>query len=828
MKKMELFALEIDESLFYNETIYYMKMPESWRNFFNKERINGGYKLSYKVEPLGKKLRSIFSEIISVFSDNKVLLHDQPWLVSTKPIPESYVRQLTLGWLAHLKGYSISELPQDVRDSIPVWVSCTFGDIHEFVDDYQWIPGMAAIKFCQDPKFLDLGNELRTGIEFYHVIFNGKHECISNPIRKSHRHDPFSYVIRLELKTRGGDAGRYLLTVSLGTRRYLSNEQIKDGKCFMRSGHACSVLVSVQNPYETNSGRSFSQLKIERRTGSSSSFTTWETALDGLYWDVLNGKSFDSDSLLVNPKVYYEGNGEVTAYVVNNNLFNGNSVKAGIGLPEKSALFNLVKSFLVDFGAKELQLIPDISRRGMNDSRFPMVATNEGRLTIEIYSSEKMFEKIKEVLSTAQKSIDTSPVVILDSLSDSLFRLNCDKEVIVELVYCNPEGIVAELEMDKYKEKILAQSKRINQITKQLSKAEQQDNPVVALVEIDEKDKWREGSDPKKAIREGMKKTGRLTQFIYPLTDDETGDVSRIINAALDLFNDYGLFSDNINKINVPGTLLSVTVLKAGNKHLPAISRLVGTNLSIKMLGFDSWMSLQEAALRMDNAIFLDNPRKENRSSEVFEAFITKEIQNELDRCEGRLVVLVNAKLKNNWMRSIGNTKIQWDRTPILNERLSNESRLKFIRINATDDVPQYRIIINDAWNEVNKASGIFKDPIGAYYGVGGRPTAWNGVNKATTKFSSPSKQLLQQRAVEYIPLGAKDDDELDELAVLADHLRRLGLTYDKHTILPYTVRILDSLSKYITGNEDDYDYDAEFDDEILVDLEEVLIEVEM
>ncbi|MFS0555060.1 pPIWI_RE module domain-containing protein [Brevibacillus sp. 179-C9.3 HS] len=825
MKKMELFALEIDESLFYNETIYYMKMPESWRNFFNRERTDR-FKLAYKVEPLGKKLRSMFPEIISVHSDNKVLLHDRPWLISTKPIPELYIRQLTLGWLAHLKGYSIPELPQDIIDSDPAWVSCTFGDIHEIVDSYQWVPGMAAIKFCQDPKLLDLGKDLREELKFYHVIFNGKHECISNPLQKSNRHDPFSYVIRLELKTRGGDTGRTILTVSMGTRRYLSKEQIKDGICFMRFGHSCSVLVTVKNPYETDMGRSFSQLKFERCTRSKSSFTAWESALDGLYWDVLNGEAFESDSLLVNPIVYFDGNGEVTAYVVNNNLFKGNSVKAGIGLSEKSGLFHLIKCFLVDFGAKELQLIPDITRREMNDSRFPMVAPNVERLTIEIYSSVKMFEKVIEVLTTAQKSIDIDPVVIIDKLSDSLFRLNCDKEVIVELVHCNPEGIVAELEIDKYKDKSLAQSKRINQISKQLSKAKQINNPVLGLVEIDEKNKWREGTDPKKAVREGMKKAGRLTQFIYPLTDDETGDISRIINAALDLFNDYGLFSGNVNKINVPGTLLSITVLKAGNKYLPAISRLIGTDLSIKMLGHDSWMSLQDAALKMDDSKFLDNPRKENRSSEVFDAFITKVIENELDRCEGQFVVLVNATLRNNWMRSIGNTKIQWDRTPVINERLSNESRLKFIRINATDDVPQYRIIINDVWNEFNKASGIFKDSIGAYYGVGGRPSAWKGIANDATKFSSPSKLLLQQRAVEYIPLGAKDKNEMDDLAILADHLRRLGLTYDKHTILPHTMRVLNSLSKYITGNEDDYDYDAEFDEEVEVESEEGMVEV--
>jgi len=820
MKKMELFALEIDEKLFYNETIYYMKMPESWRNFFNRERTDR-FKLAFKVEPLGKKLKSIFPEIVSVCTNNKVLLDDQPWLVSTKPIHSSYIKHLTLGWLAHLKDYSIPDLPQDVRDSELVWASSTFDDVHELVDNYQWVPGMAAVKFCQESKFLDLGDELREELKFYHVIFNDKHECISIPIRKSNRHDPFSYVIRFALKTRGGDADRAILTVSLGTRRYLSNVQIKDGKCYMKSGHSCSVLVSVQNPYVTSSDRSFSQLKFKRRPRNSS-FTAWESALDELYWDVLNGESFESDSLLTNPRFYSDGAGEITAYVVNNNLFSEKSVKAGIGLPEKSGLYNLTKGFFTNYGARELQLIPDISLRGMNDNRFPIVVPKEERITIEVYSSPEMFDAVKKELSTAQKSLDN--VSILDEISDSVFRLNSDKEFIVKLVHCNPEIITSELEIDRYKDKSIAQEKRINQIVKQLSRTDQNEYPVLAIVELEEKDTWRDGADPKKAIREGFKRTGRLTQFIHPLTGNETGDLSRILNAILDLFNDYGLFSDNLNKINMPESLLSISVIKAGNKFLPAISRLDGPDLSVKLLGNDRWMTLSEAALKMDESKLLDNPRRENKSSEVFKAFITAEIQRELERCSGQVIVLINATLRNGWWGAIGNTKIQCDRVPYLNERLVNEPRLRFIRINATDDVPQYRIIIDDEMNRFNKASGVFKDPIGVYYGVGGRPRAWKGIANDAIKYSSPSKLLLQQRAVEYIPLGAENDDESDKLAVLTDHLRRLGLTYDKHTIFPYTMRVLNSLSKYIYGNEDDYDYDAEFDEEVELNTEDDLI----
>ncbi len=136
--------------------------------------------------------------------------------------------------------------------------------------------------------------------------------------------------------------------------------------------------------------------------------------------------------------------------------------------------------------------------------------------------------------------------------------------MIVELVHCNPDIITSELEIDRYNS--IAQEKRINQIVKQLSKDEQPNHSVLALVEIEEKSKWREGADPKKAIREGLKRTGRLSQFIYPLTGDEKGDLSRILNAVLDLFNDYGLFSDNVNKISASGTLFSISVIKAGKK----------------------------------------------------------------------------------------------------------------------------------------------------------------------------------------------------------------------------------------------------------------------
>lgn len=100
---------------------------------------------------------------------------------------------------------------------------------------------------------------------------------------------------------------------------------------------------------------------------------------------------------------------------------------------------------------------------------------------------------------------------------------------------------------------------------------------------------------------------------------------------------------------------------------------------------------------------------------------MVRAIESELGQDVKQLTVIINATLRKDWLPVIRNTDLQYDKVPYLSERLVNDARLKFIRVNMTDDVPQYRIIEDDAEEKFNKASGIFKDPLGIYYGVGGR-----------------------------------------------------------------------------------------------------------
>ncbi|ASA19532.1 pPIWI_RE module domain-containing protein [Paenibacillus donghaensis] len=816
MNRMELFALEVNEAVFYHETIHVMHMPDNWRNFFITQTTPQNHKLAYKVEPLCKKLKSIFPEIVHVDLNNKVLQKDLPWIVSTVRIPESHIKKLTLGWFAHLKGYSEANLPEEIKEAELGWETSTFSKLYETIDKYQWLPGLAAHKFCEELRTVELGQGIAEELQFHHTIFNNQHECVSTPIRKSPKHDPFSYVLKVELKNRGGDADRPLILVTVGTRRYLKNAQIKEASCYLKADHACSVLVSVRNPYTLQEKLSFSQLQFERRAGSGQGtppFAVWKTALDGLYWDVLYEKSFQPDMLLSKPGTFLEGNGEVTAYVINHHSFNGkgNFVKSGLGLSEKSGLFNKFKEVLAMYHLTPLFHIPDIPRKRMNDIRFPIVAHQAEKLIIEVYSSEAMFNAMKEVYTTEQKSLENKSIIFNRQISENIYDLNCDKNVTVEFVHCSPVEIVSELEVVIYKADV-AFIKRVNQINKLLKEERSSgDQRTLALVEIAPKENWSKDGDPKRAIREGMKKARRLTQFIHPLTGDEKGDTARIINALFDLLNDAGFLSNNVTKLDTYGPILSFNILKADNKHLPVISKMDGTEIMLKIFGIDSWLPLGEAPFYLEQVKMLDNPGKWNQSKQVFRDFMIRAIENELGQNVKQLTVMMNATLRKDWLPVIRNTDLIYDKVPYLSERLVNDARLKFIRVNMTDDVPQYRIIEDDAEEKFNKASGIFKDPLGIYYGVGGRPRAWSGVRNEDIKFLSPSKQLLQQKAVEYIPLGELDEMERDDLANLVDQLRRVSLNYDKHTIYPYGIRITRVLSKYLTGEEKNYD--PEFDE---------------
>jgi len=157
-----------------------------------------------------------------------------------------------------------------------------------------------------------------------------------------------------------------------------------------------------------------------------------------------------------------------------------------------------------------------------------------------------------------------------------------------------------------------------------------------------------------------------------------------------------------------------------------------------------------------------------------------------------KIIVLADARLRN-WWDAFKNGDIALAKSPLNFDSLANYSRVKVVRVNTTEELPQYRI--NPQGQEkVNRYSGLFLEPNGIYYSVSSRPDTMKGTALEGQKFMSPNKQYLHQRLVELIPLGCADVEERNRLADLVYQMRRLTIAYDAHTVMPYPLHILNSL----------------------------------
>lgn len=74
----------------------------------------------------------------------------------------------------------------------------------------------------------------------------------------------------------------------------------------------------------------------------------------------------------------------------------------------------------------------------------------------------------------------------------------------------------------------------------------------------------------------------------------------------------------------------------------------------------------------------------------------------------------------------------------------------------------------------------------------------------------------MHQRLIEIIPLGATELEEHEQLANLVYQMRRLNIAYDAHTIFPYPLHIVNSLRKYMTFLNSEFE-STKFDETVIL-----------
>jgi len=820
-----LYAFCLEENKWPEMPLQAIYMPREWGQCILE--YTNDFDKPVKITDLNRKLRCLFPEVMGSYAGDEVLRGEKPWLIVTPEVNVSQVSMITLNWLKanwrhgifpgmeRLEGTSLLQQSYHLQEN---WWE-------DNIVTFDVIPGIFARCFCRKLHTLEFDGEA-VKLNFVHVFFNNVHECMSLPVRKkgTTRSGHFSYVLRVSVITRGGDTDRHLLKVSIGIRRYQESPVIfssRRGKidCRLYSRVKSSMLVSIPNPLENAEGRvlGYSQLQF-RRVWNKENFTQWH-ASDYLFWDVLMGESLNPDDVLKDPERFFLGDKGVKALIVHSNQAYGQrgvTVQPGIGLPERCRLFELFKK---ECGLQhQLPLLPEINNK-MKRNRLPVKVAGEMEVTLELWVTQKMYERVIEVLTAPMSKPEEQPI-LLKSPGKNRYILNADKRVVIHLVQLDPRWLIKELETGELGQE-KAFKKRVNEIRAGMRRVAEN---IMALIEIDEKEKYGDDKDPKLAVRNGMAATGRVTQFIHPLDVGDKPGVkdrpdSRIKNSFLDLLADFGFFSAAMDEIPSTGHIVAVDILKRWNskkrasEFLPVLSWYDGKQLVFKKLGDSRWLSVRDGLLQMnENYVTLDNG-----DSKRFQSFLKQELEELLMKTTGTVYLMVKASLRCRWWNNLSNPKINSERLPFFDEELPDMYRLRVVRINTTSDVPQYDIVDDIEDLGINKKRGLFKDKKGIYYSVGVRPSAWQ-VRKDATKYNMPNKMLMKQNAVEIIPLGCKDENERDNIAAMIDKLRRTNITYDASTVLPFPMHQLKSLAKYWIVEEDFAETVQGFEEDVLLE----------
>ncbi|OUM88531.1 MAG: hypothetical protein BAA01_05380 [Bacillus thermozeamaize] len=812
-KVMQLYSFPVDLKSVPEIPLYALSMPKPWRDYLAQFK-EGEYKYRFKLHGLGDKLEAVFPSIISSHFSTQVVKDGKPWIIATEKLDLDVITQMFLSWLKVKAGNGVTD-PGLLRQlqELPDWDWSTFDLERDVYDEsilYKVVPGLFAHSFCREPVYFDIGGQ---ELSFYPIAAaeNG-YECMSEPIQR--KGGAFSYVLRLRLVTRGLRAEQKCLNVRVGIRRFVLQPVIEKKYCLLRWQKRSSIYLSLNNPYIKQDRVSFAKLfAVRDNRREQERKTKWEDEFEEYCSDLVSRQHLSTDAIYCDPKAYFQGVNGIRAFITYSPAaftINYGAIRPGAGLYERKTLF---ERFQERF--PQLNLLPPLPSIEVRDrrERKPVPPKRDSIYTLEVWSKDMAF--FQAVCEQTGEILDTSPSETLPS-SVSFPVADPDTGEIqweLRVVHKDPGVMVSPLDdrlataKETFNQKGI--QKRIGEIRRFVEQA--REKPMMALVEIEDYPNHEQPTmrknDPKHAVRIGMLRTGRITQFIHPFGDDEQENTARVQNALYDLFSDRGFLDSRWHFLQHDAMIVGFDYLypkiewtsEEGARLwkrgiIPIMSWVRNGEVYVK-IGRRKWETFDRALLSFDPYAM----KEQTLDQGLIEGYVAKEVQEILAQTEQQVYLFVNAALRRHLWHRLANDRIQLDQLPF-EHAFAGQERLRVIRINTTDEVP-YADVPN-VKGEPTRGQGLFKDSPGIYYSVGARPDTMQ-ISKEKNKWENPRTMIVKQRVVEIIPLGCSTEEERDQLAILTHQLRQVSLTYKEHTILPYPLKRLQAFEKYMKSMDE-------------------------
>jgi hypothetical protein len=405
-----------------------------------------------------------------------------------------------------------------------------------------------------------------------------------------------------------------------------------------------------------------------------------------------------------------------------------------------------------------------------------------------------------------------------------------------------------------------AVERRAAEIQEQLPRVEP-DEVAVALVEIAGKDKYRgrrRQKDPKFAIRHGFNLAGRLTQFLQPAAEEETGhedfepldgrgdgrpssdpEAERLHSSWQDLWRQLGARRSPIPapKGGLPPTrFLAFYVVRQNQTRTWGATRQVpiavlmnhaGEDIQVKAPGLGDWLPLHQALLAVGRAHIMGG---QTRTPQQITDFFYEILTQELDTSQPLLLLTLAQNNRPGW-KFLNNGELIADTLQFgkhAPQAITDFPELRHVRVRTDqrNETPEgYAIRLP----EKGHAGALWQVADRIWFSTADKPaSARNALRYSsmvepiekpdgTIQPPRPGARVWNHQLVELAVAGlqAGDDPGGEAWAALVHDLRWAAPHHTQPTVLPWPLHLAPLIGEYIvpiklieeveaTENEDD------------------------
>ncbi|MDN3354179.1 DUF3962 domain-containing protein [Actinomadura sp. DC4] len=830
-------VLRLDATTPIERDYHLMRFPCRWKEPLRQlaRARRGGDVASIPITSLNNAITALVPDCVVTLTYAGRGDDDQDWLLAYRQVNPAAIFNLVAAWVRAQKATpeQISSTLSQMQASDLTWtpVRINLAAPDQKAQAMRLLPMEIAATLSRPDAQCPYGD-----LRFLRCPSENGAEIMSWPPERVEDQTPFSVKIGITAQTLP-TSSELLIYLSFGVRRWMPVR----GKLAFDHGHSVYLAPTVPYLSGLENSRHFGTAKIKLSKvidgeGTSSYLPRWDDALAGVLDQAgCLGRLPDPQQLADKPLDYLQRHGDAAALVYSTGMLPSEKISAGLSVADRDALMGWVVGEL----APHLRPVPALPREkttvykglsGIAEGAIPATNIREvvgPRLTVELltdtdratqYALDRFGTRLGVTPPRAEQLGEAELLFDLGRLTIGFRRLDAPT-------------IRADLDRNGRKQQAAVEA-RIDHITQTLGEAM---HPTVTLVEIAHPDTYhgrRRGDDPKFAIRHGLVRSGRLSQFITPVTEPrrpprvregkQPSDPNRerIAAAVDDLFRQIGVRPASL-PTPVPDTLarqpafLAVWMIRQNKGRVWGVARQVPVAILVDPTGQHvqvrapevPWQPLHTGLIEVGKR-YLNADLKCGPDAVI--RFIDDALAEAIGAYPDTLLFTHAQNLRSVW-GSLANSRIALDTLSLDGDPrpIAKLPGLRHIRVRTAEngETPECYGISGD---DTGQPKGLWKFLLPRVYGsTVGKPSTRSGALKGVSKIvpaehdgkhiaPKPNAQVWNPQFVELLVASIQDGDQPEPWAALAHDLRDAAPYVRDSTILPWPLHLAAQIEEYL------------------------------